>query len=285
MKGKICLVTGATAGIGTVTARELARMGATVVAVGRDPARGQATVDAIRSETGNSDVHLLRCDLSSQADVRRLAAEYKERFQRLHVLVNNAGAINGERKLSPDGIELTFATNHLAYFLLTELLLDVIKASAPARIVSVASEAHRTGKLDLDDLQYEKRSYAEMGAYGASKLANIAWNAELARRLEGTGVTANSLHPGVIATNFGQSGGALMRFGVKLVRPFLMTVEKGAATTLYLATSPEVEGVTGKYWSKKKAISPNRQASDPETGKLLWTLSEALVAKSAAAAA
>lgn len=285
MKGKIALVTGFTAGIGKVTARELARKGATVVAVARDAARGQAAVEEIRGETGNGDVHLLTGDLSSQADVRRLAAEFRQKYDRLHVLVNNAGAVLAERKVTADGVEATFATNHLGYFLLTDLLLDVIKASAPARIVSVASELHRSAKLDFDDLQYERRPYGSMEVYGASKLANVLWSAELARRLEGTGVTANSLHPGVIASNFGQTGPGWMRFGLKLVRPFLITSEKGAETSLYLATSPEVEKVTGKYFDKKKERAPGERARDAEAGRRLWAASEALVAKSAAASA
>jgi NAD(P)-dependent dehydrogenase (short-subunit alcohol dehydrogenase family) len=285
MKGRIALVTGFTAGIGKVTARELARRGATVVAVARDAARGQAAVDEIRGETGNADVHLLTCDFSSQADIRRLVADYRARYDRLHVLVNNAGGVLAERRLTVDGIEATFATNHLGYFLLTSLLLDVIKASAPARIVSVASEAHRGAKLDFDDLQYARRSYLSLDVYGASKLANVVWSAELARRLEGTGVTANSLHPGVIKSNFGQSGPGWMRFGIKLIRPFMITSEQGAETSLYLATSPDVEKVTGKYFSKKKERTPSKRARDPETGPRLWAVSEALVAKSAAATA
>ena len=279
------MVTGATAGIGKVTALELAKRGATVIAVGRDPAKGKATVAEIKQASGNHDVHLLLCDFSSQSSIRKLAAAYRAEHDRLHVLVNNAGAILGERRVTEDGVEGTFATNHIGYFLLTNLLLDVIEASAPARIVNVASEAHHTTNLDFDDLQYERRSYSPMGAYGASKLANIAWSAELARRHEGKGVTANSLHPGVIASNFGQSGPGWMRFGMKLVAPLLTHPAKGAATALYLATSPDVEGVTGKYWKNKKAVTPNRQARDPETGRRLWDVSKALVEKSAAKAA
>ncbi len=285
MKGKIVLVTGVTSGIGNVTARELARQGATVVCVARDAARGQAAVDEIRRVTGNEDVDLLTGDLGSQADVRRLASEYLQCcHDRLDVLVNNAGAIQGERWLTVDGIEATFAINHLAYFLLTNLLLDAIVASAPARIVSVASAAHRGCRLDFDDLQYARRPYVPLEVYGASKLANIAWSAELARRLEGKGVTASSLHPGVVSTRFGDSGPGWMRFGVKLVRPFLISSDRGAETSLYLATSPEVEGVTGKYFEKKRAVEPSKTARDPELGRRLWAVSEEMVAKSAAAA-
>jgi NAD(P)-dependent dehydrogenase (short-subunit alcohol dehydrogenase family) len=254
--------------------------------VARDEARGQAAVAEIRQETGNEGVHVLVCDVSSQADIRRLAAAFKGKFDRLHVLVNNAGAMIGDRRLTVDGIESTLATNHLAYFLLTELLLDTIKASAPARVVSVASEVHRGAPLDLDDLQFERRAYSMWPAYGCSKLANVLWNAELARRLEGSGVTANCLHPGVVGSNIGATTGpAWMRIGIKLIRPFVLTPEKGALTSIYLATSPEVEKVTGKYFNKKKPVDTSREATDPETARKLWAASEALVAKSAAAAA
>jgi NAD(P)-dependent dehydrogenase (short-subunit alcohol dehydrogenase family) len=285
MKGRICLVTGTTAGIGKVTALELAKQGATVVTVARDPARGEATVAEIKQASGNADVHFLLGDLSSQASIRKLAAAYRAKFDRLHVLVNNAGAILGEHRITDDGVEATFATNHIGYFLLTNLLLDVVQASAPARIVSVASDVHYQATLDFDDLRFERRGYSPMGAYSMSKLANVVWTAELASRLEGKGVTANSLHPGVIASNFGQSGPAWMRFGVKLIAPLLTSPEKGAATTIHLATSPEVEGVTGKYFKNKKPVSPHKAASDPETRRRLWEASEKLVEKSAAQAA
>jgi NAD(P)-dependent dehydrogenase (short-subunit alcohol dehydrogenase family) len=285
MKGRVCMVTGVTAGIGKVTAHALAGMGATVIALARDARRGQAVVDEIRRATDNADVHLQVCDVSSQADVRRFAAAYREAYDRLHVLVNNAGAIFGERALSADGIEATFATNHLGYFLLTDLLLDVIKASAPSRVVSVASSAHRAATLDFDDLQFERRAYVSLRAYGASKLANVLWSAELARRLAGSGVTANALHPGVIRSNFGSAAGpGWMRFGLKLVGPLLMTPEQGAETSVYLASSPEVEGVTGKYFDKKKAIAPDALAGDAEARRRLWAISEALTAPRPAAA-
>ncbi len=283
MKGKVCIVTGATSGIGRVTALELAKMGATVVAVARDPAKGRSLLDELRG-AGSGDAHLLLCDFSAQTAVRQLASDFKAKFDRLDVLVNNAGAILGERRVTADGLEATFATNHLGYFLLTHLLLDVLKASAPARVVSVASEAHRNARLDWDDLQYVRRPYSATGAYGASKLANIAWSAELARRLAGTRVTSNSLHPGVVATNFGQSGSPLVRMGVKLIRPFLIDAVKGADTSTYLASSLEVTEVSGKYFIKRKPAQPNRQAGDPETGKRLWEISEKLVATSVAAA-
>ncbi len=285
MKGRICLVTGVTAGIGKATARALAAQGATVVAVARDAARGQAAVDEIRSATGSEAVHLRLCDVSSQADVRRFAAAFRAEHERLHVLVNNAGAIFGERTLTADGIEATFATNHLGYYLLTELLLDVLQASAPARVVSVASSAHRGATLDFDDLQFARRAYTSLGVYAASKLANVLWSAELARRLSGTGVTANALHPGVIGSNFARAAGpGWMRFGLKLLRPFLLTPEKGAATSVYLASSPEVLGVSGQYFDAKKAVAPHPLASDAEARRRLWAISEELTARSAATA-
>jgi NAD(P)-dependent dehydrogenase (short-subunit alcohol dehydrogenase family) len=285
MRDKVCLVTGATSGIGKVTARELARRGATVVAVARDAGRGQAAVDEIKRDSGNEGVHLLVGDLSRQADVRRVAAEFLGKHDRLHVLVNNAGTMSPERRLTPDAIELTIATNHLAYFLLTDLLLGALRAAAPSRIVSVASSLHRGADLDPDDLSYDRRSYVSMKAYGASKLANVLWSAELARRIAGTGLTANCLHPGVIASNFSASGPGWMRVGMKLVTPFLLTPEQGAETSLYLATSPEVEKVSGKYFDRRKVVAPDARADDAALGRRFWEISESLVAKSAAAAA
>jgi NAD(P)-dependent dehydrogenase (short-subunit alcohol dehydrogenase family) len=283
MKGRVCIVTGATAGIGKATAHRLAELGATVVAIARDAHKGKATVAEIQARTGNRDVSLLLCDFSSQADVRRVAAEFREKHDALHVLVNNAGAVLGEHRITPDGLEATFATNHMGYFLLTTQLLDLLVASAPARVVSVASDAHQWGGLDLDDLRWERRRYVPMQAYGASKLANVLFAAELARRLAGKGVTSNSLHPGVIASNFGQSGPAWVRFGVSLLKPLLTTPEKGAATSLHLATSAEVEGITGKYWKNKKVVRASRTAQDEALARRLWEVSEQLAQKSAAA--
>src|SRR5919202_4606855 len=203
MRGRICLVTGATSGIGKATALGLARLGATLVLVTRDPQRGATTVAEIKQQTGNDALDFLTADLTSQQSIRRLADEFKRKYQHLHVLVNNAGGVF-PRTLTVDGLEKTFALNHLAYFLLTELLLDVLKASAPGRIVSVSSEAERGGKINFDDLQ-SYRKYNAMRAYSQSKLANVIWTYELARRLEGTGVTANCLHPGAVATSFGNT--------------------------------------------------------------------------------
>jgi len=275
MRGRVCVVTGASSGIGKVTVRELARQGATVIAVARDAGRGEAALGEVRSEIPGADVSLALCDFASQRAVRRLGAELLERCPKLHVLVNNAGAILGGRSLTEDGIEATFAVNHLGYFLLTELLLDRLRASAPARVVAVASEAHRSGHIDFEDLRADK-GYSPMRVYGTSKLAR-----ELARRLEGSGVTANCAHPGVVATNFGASGGALIRFGIKLVRPFFRTEAQGADTLIWLASSPDVEGVSGKYFIDRREKRPSREASDDEVARRLWAASERLVAPSA----
>jgi NAD(P)-dependent dehydrogenase (short-subunit alcohol dehydrogenase family) len=282
MRGRVCLVTGATSGIGKVTARELAKLGATVVAVGRDEAKGKATVDEIKAVSHNDNVHLLLCDLSSQASVRALAHDFKSKFTELHVLVNNAGVILGERQITADGLEATFAINHLAYFLLTNLLLEILEVSRAARIVSVASVMHERGTLEFDDILFERRPYSPISVYSASKLANVVWNAELARRIEGKGVTANVLHPGIISSNFGASGGGLVRFVVKMIKPFMKTPENGARTTLYVASSPEVDGKTGCYFVDSKPATPSAAARAADAGRRLWEISEQLTAKSAA---
>lgn len=276
MNGKIVLITGATSGIGKQTALELARMGARVVLVARDPARGQATLEEIHRQTGNSNLDLLLADLSAQADLRRLATEFKHKYDRLHVLVNNAGGVFATRKTTVDGLEYTFAFNHLAYFLLTNLLLDVLKASAPARVVNVSSGAQGMGRLHFDDLQSEKR-YNAQAAYNQSKLANVLFTYALARRLEGSTVTANALHPGVVRTNFGRTDTPLFwRIFFPLIDPFMLTPEKGAETVVYLASSPEVEGVSGKYFAFKKAIRSNPVSYDPAAQERLWQVSEEL---------
>ena len=272
MHGKTVLVTGATQGIGRVTARELARQGATTVLVARDRARGEAVVAEIQQQTGNQAVSLLIADLSSQASIRALAEAFTAKHDALHVLVNNAGSIFIPRQTTVDGLEMTFATNHLGYFLLTHLLLDVLRASAPARIVNVASAAHRRATLDFDDLQSE-RGYSGMGAYSRSKLANILYTYELARRLEGSGVTANCLHPGVVRTGFGRNTQGIFKLGVKLIAPFMLSDEQGADTSIYLASAPEVEGVTGKYFAKREAIRSNPQSHDRAAAERLWDIS------------
>ena len=284
MSGKVVLITGATQGIGKESAAALASMGASVVMVGRDRERSEAALADVKARSRSDSVELLLADLSSMAEVRRLAADFKARHDRLHVLLNNAGAINATRKQSPDGLEMTFAVNHLAYFLLTDLLLPVLKASAPSRIVNVASDAHRGLSLDFADLQTEKR-YFSFAAYGRSKLANILFTYELARRLEGTGVTANALHPGVIASGFGKNDKGWFALGAKLMAPFLITPEKGARTSVYLASSPEVEGVNGQYFKRSKPIKSSRQSYDEAAQKKLWEVTERIIAGSTAAAA
>jgi NAD(P)-dependent dehydrogenase (short-subunit alcohol dehydrogenase family) len=273
LDGKTCLITGATNGIGRVTAVELARMGAELFLVYRNKARAHETVAEIRTKTGNENVHLLHADLSSQKQIRAVAAEFLATGRPLHLLVNNAGLGNTTRMVTEDGIETVFAVNHLAYFLLTVLLLDRIKQSAPARVVNVASEAHRFGTINFDDPGGERR-YSTFGAYGQSKLANILFTYELAKRLAGTGVTVNCLHPGGIASGLWTNNGALAQFLMKAGRLFLKTPEQGAQTTIYLASSRKVDGVTGKYFANCKEKTSNKESYDPEVARRLWEVSE-----------
>ena len=278
IEGKQVLLTGASRGIGKATALELARRGANLSLLVRDRERGEKVVEEIRALGKSGRTDLFVADLSSLKDVRRVAAEFLDKHDRLDVLLNNAGAINMDPEKTVDGYERTFATNHLAYFLLTELLLDRLKKSAPSRIINVASEAHRQGRLDFDDLMFEKRGYGGFAAYGASKLANILFTRELAKRLEGTGVTANSLHPGVIASGFGRNNQGVFGFIMRnLAGPFLGSEESGARTSVYLATSPEVEGKTGLYWKSSRESTPTRSARDDEAAAKLWKASEELV--------
>lgn len=298
MTGKVCLITGATAGIGASTVRELVRRGATVVIVGRSPERCANTVEAIRRDTGSPAVEYLVADLSSQAEVRRLAEEFRRRHDRLHVLVNNAGALFARRRESVDGIEMTFALNHLAYFLLTNLLLDILKASAPARIINVSSRAHAEVRgFDFDDVQARRGGLGRYGGseltsalytflapmahpayrqYARSKLANLLFTYELARRLHGTGVTANAVHPGFVASSFAAGNGVFGWFMRVWSRLLAVSPEEGARTVVYLATSPEVEGVTGKYFVNQSAVESSLASRDQEAAKRLWELSERL---------
>lgn len=269
MRGKTCLVTGATDGIGEITARTLAQYGATVIVVGRDPKRSATTVERIHRQTGNDAVEFIPADLSSLAEIRRLAQQFKDQHPRLDVLVNNAGALFIRRRRSVDGFEKTFALNHLGYFLLTNLLLDTIRSSAPARIVNVSSAAHWRATLDLDDLQNE-RTYSSMQAYGQSKLANILFTYELARRLEGTGVTVNALHPGFVATYFGVGRNPVGRLFKRVVNLWAISAEDGAQTSIYLAASPDVEGVTGKYFVNKKPVRSSKASYDQLAARRLW---------------
>jgi NAD(P)-dependent dehydrogenase (short-subunit alcohol dehydrogenase family) len=292
MEGKTCLVTGATSGIGRATAFELARMGATVVIVARNPGRGEDAMDAVRAASANASVDLLPADLGSLVQVRQLAREFEIRYPQLHVLVNNAGTIFPARKTTEDGLETTFAVNHLAPFLLTNLLMERLKASAPARIVNVASASHRFGAIDFARLQGDekgRRLLPGWRAYNESKLANVLFTYELARRLEGTGVTANCLHPGLVATNAAiESPGILwhvinryrpflVRFCFGLPHTFLRTPEQGAETAVFLASSPEIEGITGKYFVGKAEARSSKESYDPLLAEQLWRLDEELV--------
>jgi NAD(P)-dependent dehydrogenase (short-subunit alcohol dehydrogenase family) len=286
MDGRVTLITGATGGLGKVVARELAKQGKTVVIVGRDAVKTQATVEAIRAQSGNPAADGLVADLSSMADVRRLAEALRWRYPRLDVLINNAGAIFAQRHLTVDGYERTWALNHLAYFLLTNLLLDRLEATAPARVVNVASRAHEAGTIDFDDLQGARRYGLGGGrAYRQSKLANVMFTYELARRLEGTGVTVNAVHPGFVATGFGEGNGGLMGLGMRLVHRFAITPEEGAATILYLASSPDVEGVTGKYWVKRRPTASSPASYDESAQRRLWDVSARLTGLAAPAQA
>ena len=272
MHGKICLITGASLGIGRDTALGLARRGAQVVIMGRDAGRMRAAAERIGREAGTERVAFLLADLSSQAEVRRVAREFKDTYSRLHVLVNNAGAIFTRRETTTEGFERTWALNHLSYFLLTQELLELLKASAPARIVNVASTMHTGGVIDFDDLQGE-RSYGGIRAYSQSKLANVLFTYALARRLEGTGITANCLHPGGVATGFGQNTPGALKLLLRLAKPFLITAEQGAATSIHLASSADVEGASGMYFAKCKPAHSSAASHDQALQERLWELS------------
>jgi NAD(P)-dependent dehydrogenase (short-subunit alcohol dehydrogenase family) len=284
LAGKTILVTGATGGIGFIAARTLAMMGANVVIVGRDPAKAQASVARIQRETGATSVNALTADLSSMQEVRRLAAEFQAQYPRLDVLLNNAGAVFLSRQTTVDGYERTFALNHLAPFLLTHLLLDRLKADAPARVVTVSSMAHRGQTIDVDDVNQTRRGYSAWRAYGESKLANIMFTYALARRLEGSGVTANTLHPGFVATGFARNNGPLWQVAMSLVRPFAISPERGAQTSIYLASSPDVAALSGRYFVNSKPATSSQASYDVATQERLWTLSEQMTGITAEAA-
>jgi retinol dehydrogenase 14 len=281
MAGQTVLVTGGTGGIGRATATGLAAMGARVGITGRDIARTRAAAAAVATASGNPAVDPFPADMSSQAEVRRLAGEVLAAYPRLDVLVNNVGGFWATRQITPDGLERTFAVNHLAPFLLTGLLLDRLTASAPARIVTVSSGAHATGKINFGDLQGEHR-YSGPQAYSQSKLANVLFTYELARRLDGTGVTATVLHPGVVRTGFAaEDPPPMWKAFLPLIRLFLKTPDKGAATSIYLASSPEVEGVTGRYFAGRKPKASSPASHDTAAAARLWQISLDLVAPTA----
>jgi len=279
MKGKHVLISGGTSGIGRATALALAHQGAVVTIIGRNEHKSRETVDAIRAQTGNPQVAYLLADLSSTAQTLAAAQEFRRQHDRLDVLINNAGAIFFARGESADGIENTFALNHLVgYFLLTQQLLDLLRQSAPARIINVSSGAHEAAKMAWDDLEL-RSGYSGFRAYAQSKLANVLFTYELARRLHGTDVTVNALHPGVIATNFGATNNnRFFQLGQKLFKPFLTSVDKGAATSVFLASAAEVEGVTSKYFQDKRARSSAPASDDEASQRRLWQMSEDLLA-------
>lgn len=275
MAGKTVLITGGTGGIGRATAIGLASMGARVGITGRDRARAEAAAAEIARASGNPAVDVFVADMSSQAEVRRLAGEVLATYPRLDVLVNNVGGFWNHRHVTADGLEHTFALNHLAPFLLTDLLLDRLKASAPARVVTVSSSAQSMGSIDFDDLMGE-RKYSGSRAYNQSKLANVMFTYELARRLEGTGVTATALHPGVVSTAFSAEDPALGLL-VTIMRPFMKSPKRGAETPVYLASSPEAEGVTGQFFANRKAKKSHESSYDTATTARLWQVSADLV--------
>ena len=272
MKDKTVLITGANAGIGLATALGLAKLGARVLMVSRDEGRGRKAQALVKEKSGNWDVHLLIAELSDRDSIRGMARKVREEFGALHVLVNNAAVIPRRREVTEDGLEMQFAVNHLSYFLLTGLLLDMLKANAPARVVNVSSQVHAGATIDFDDLQSE-RDYSRTRVYGRSKLANVLFTYELARRLEGTGVTANCLHPGVVATNLLADAAGMPRPLKSATRVVAVTAESGARTSIYLASSEEVEGVNGKYFVKRRAVESSRESHDKAAARRLWEVS------------
>ena len=265
------MITGATSGIGRASALELGRMGAKLVLVCRNRERGEELVREIQ-RAGNPDVELMVADLESQAQIRKLAADFLATKKPLHVLMNNAGVFNMKRALTSDGLEEVFAVNHLAYFMLTLLLLDRIKESAPARIINVSSDLHQRATIKFDDLGGES-SYGGMSSYAQSKLANALFTYELARRLAGTGVTVNCVHPGAVATNLANHNGAVVGTAWKIVSAFTKSPDDGARTQVYLASSPELEGVTGKYFIDSKEARSSAVSHDADLARRLWEVS------------
>jgi NAD(P)-dependent dehydrogenase (short-subunit alcohol dehydrogenase family) len=276
MTGKVCLITGANTGIGKETALGLARMRATVVMVCRDGERGFTAQHEIKQQSGNDSIELMICDLASQNSIRRLASGFKERHDRLDVLINNAGVLLREHSLNEDGIENTFAINHLGYFLLSNLLLDVLKKSAPSRIVNVASTAHKYGKVNIGGW-VTGVDYSAFSAYANSKLANVLFTYELARRLEGTGVTANCLHPGGVGTNLFRGLPGVLQALIKLVT---ISPGRGARTSIYLASSSDVKDVSGGYFARRRQEKSSAASHSEEAARRLWEVSEELTGTS-----
>jgi NAD(P)-dependent dehydrogenase (short-subunit alcohol dehydrogenase family) len=271
MEGKIVVITGATSGIGEVAAQALAEAGATIVFIARDAARAEATLKRLNAKS-RAPHRFYRADLSNIAATRRVGAEIARQTPKIDVLVNNAGAIFSSRRLTADGLEMTFALNHMSYFVLSEALRENLLASAPARIVNTASDAHQGATIDFSDLQGEK-NYSATRAYGRSKLCNILFTRELAGSLAGTGVTANCLHPGFVATRFGDEAGGMVGRFLGLAKFFARTTEKGAETIVYLASSPEVSNESGLYFVDRRKATPSSAAQDDDTARRLWAVS------------
>ena len=272
MQGKTVVVTGATSGIGEVAADRLAQKGARIVFIARDRERGQETLKHLRAIAGHDNHAVHYADLMKLSEQKRVAAEIAASEPQIDVLINNAGALFNSRQVTEDGLEKTFALNHMSYFTVTNVLLDKLKATPGARIVSTSSDAHKGAKLNFDDLQSEK-SYSGFGVYGRSKLMNILFTRELARHLAGTGVTANCLHPGFVGTRFGDQSGGIMSFAVKIAKNFALTPEQGAQTIIYLGSSPDVEGKSGGYYFKSKLATPTKEAQNDTDAKKLWDAS------------
>ena len=274
VSGKTILITGATSGIGFEASVELARMGANVVLVGRNPEKTKRAAEDVKRRSGAGEAGYLICDFSSQAAVRKLAAAYRNRYGRLDVLVNNAGTVFKERTVTEDGAEATFAVNHLGHFLLTNLLLDQLKECAPSRVVTVASIAHRSGTLDFENLEFERGGYGLMRAYSRSKLCNVLFAFELARRLAGSGGTSNCLHPGAVNTNNWSGVPAYAKPVISLLlKPFMLSALEGARTIVQLAAGPALEGVTGKYFEKMRPTTPSNLAQNEALARRLWDVS------------
>lgn len=263
------MITGANSGIGKATAIGLAKMGATIVMVGRDKNRCEEAQKEIIEKTGNKNIDILICDLSSQQEIHNLVDKFNQKYQNLHILINNAGIVLKKRTSNIDGLEVNFAVNYLAPFLLTNLLLNVLKKSAPSRVINVSSGVHKRASLDFDDLQSEKK-YSSFGTYGKSKLALLLFTYELSRRLKDSGITVNALHPGVVKTNLGRDQPAFSRW---FQNTFFKSPERGAETSIYLASSPEVEGITGKYFINKTPAKSSEESYNEVNAKKLWEIS------------
>ncbi len=273
LQGKVCVITGATSGIGKETAKTLASKGASLVLPIRDSLKGDILKDEILEQTPDARIDLMHCNLGSFDSIRNFVKEFKSKYDKLHILINNAGIWETKRNLSEDGVEMNFAVNHLAPFLMTNLLLDTIKNSTPARIINVSSDAHRTFKINFGDIEYEKR-YFSFKVYSQSKLANILFTKKLSQMLRGNDVTVNCLHPGLVSTGLFEKMPKLM---TGLMKPFMLTPAKGAETIIYLATSPEVEKTSGEYFAKKKTKKPASEALRQDVANKLWEVSEKYV--------